>query len=177
MIHKTFPFQFCSIYSPSTLSHGRRTCNCWIFNMIANPRSVSPGASAVPMVKAISQKASKAMSQKSLEDIEPTSASSFEDEHSVEYLKGWHNPQSMQRRPFLSLRKFLLIQLSIFAMYSLGIFVVLLKQGANCKNAPGLLYCKDPHPIHLYNIVADMHALQHLHLALSTCNVRSCIIH
>lgn len=94
--------------------------------------------------KALSQNAFKALSQATIDfdKIEPLRASSSEEEDSVEYLQGWHNPQSMQSRPFLSLRNFLLIQLSVFALYSFGLFVVLGKQKANCKNAPGLMYCK-----------------------------------
>lgn len=127
--------------------------------------------------KAMSQKAFKAMGQRSFDEIEPLRANSSEEEDSIEYVKGWHNPQSMQGRPFLSLRNFLVIQLGVFALYSLGLFVVVGKQGAKCKNAPGLMYCKYSHSLRLYNQVdTEMHALQHLHLALSKCNVRSCII-
>ncbi|MCJ1465741.1 hypothetical protein MMC07_004360 [Pseudocyphellaria aurata] len=114
------------------------------------------------MLKAISQKASKATSEKRFDETEPANESSFEDEHSVEYLKGWHNPQSMQRRPFLSLRSFLLIQLSIFALYSLGLFVVLLKQGAICKNAPELMYSPARGAVQMQRQV--------LHNSLSTMN-------
>lgn len=88
----------------------------------------------------MTQKAFKAMGQKSFDEIEPLRANSSEEEDSIEYVKGWHNPQSMQGRPFLSLRNFLVIQLGVFALYSLGLFVVVGKQGANCKNAPGLMY-------------------------------------
>lgn len=97
--------------------------------------------------KAVSRNAFKALSQKTFDEIEPLGASASEQEDSVEYLKGWHNPHSMQGRPFLSLRNFLVIQLSIFALYSLGLWVLLGKQGASCKIAPGLMYCKHPHSL------------------------------
>ena len=98
-----------------------------------------------------SQDASKAMSQKSF-NIGPVRASSSEEEGaSTEYLKGWHNPQSMQSRPLLSLRKFLAIQLVVFALYTLGLFVLLRKQSGSCKNAPGLMYCQYSRWLRLYD--------------------------
>ncbi|MCJ1423522.1 hypothetical protein MMC29_001406 [Sticta canariensis] len=109
-----------------------------------------------------SQNAFNAMSQKSF-DIEPLRASSSEEEDTpTEYLKGWHNPQSMQGRPFLSLRNFLAIQLGVFALYSLGLFVLLAKQSGSCKNAPGLMYSPAIEAIQMQRQV--------LHNSLSTMN-------
>lgn len=87
------------------------------------------------------------MSQKSF-DLEPLRASSSEEEEEegaqTEYLKGWHNPQSMQGRPFPSLRNFLALQLVVLAVYTLGLFMLLGKQWGRCTNAPGLMYCQYP---------------------------------
>lgn len=116
----------------------------WILNTTADPRNIYTEASAVMGFKAMSRKAFQAIAirPKSFDENEPLDTSSSAEEDSIDYLKGWHNPQSMQGRPFLSLRNFLVIQLSVFALYSLGLFMVLMKQGTNCKNSAELMYCK-----------------------------------
>ena len=151
----------------------------WILNTTAEPGNSYTEASAVMGFTAMCQKAFRAIviSPKSFDENEPLDASSSVEEDSIEYLKGWHNPQSMQGRPFLSLRNFLVIQLSVFALYSLGLFVVLMKQGANCKNAPGLMYCKYTLSYAYIQSDTDTHLLQRLHVVRSRCNVRSCITH
>ena len=118
----------------------------------------------------------KTTPEKNFEATERLSASSLDDDNSTDYLKGWHNPQSMQRRPFLSLCNFVLIQFVVIGLFTAIFFSASWKQMACCKNAPGFLYCRlQIRPLCLHeNVDISSYALQHLQTTPSKWKAKFC---